>query len=76
MVEGPGWCPREISAGGGAKYFFGAREVVSPPGDMFWGDRHAELQDKYGLRWSLVSELPEDRKAAVASQARVCGAKS
>mmetsp|Transcript_45757 Transcript_45757/g.83812 ORF Transcript_45757/g.83812 Transcript_45757/m.83812 type:complete len:332 (-) Transcript_45757:255-1250(-) len=45
-----------------------AMQVLCPPTDMFWGDRHAMLKDPYGHAWSLVSPLPEDRKSAVASK--------
>ena len=53
----------------------GAR-TVSPPTDMFWGDRVAEVSDKWGNAWVLAQHVrdlsPEEMKKAgddfVASQ--------
>ena len=43
-------------------------KVVMPPGDMFWGDRIAELHDRWGNQWVLAQHVkdlsPEEMKKA------------
>jgi PhnB protein len=34
-------------------------EEVSPPQDMFWGDRTGSLRDKFGLQWTLATRVRE-----------------
>ena len=29
------------------------REARMPPEDMFWGDRHAQMNDPFGVSWAL-----------------------
>ena len=47
----------------------GAR-VRQPPADMFWGDRHAQLDDPFGHRWNVTQHLrdvPHDEQVAAAA---------
>ena len=30
-----------------------------PPADMFWGDRHGQLEDPFGHRWNVAQHLRE-----------------
>jgi uncharacterized glyoxalase superfamily protein PhnB len=43
-------------------------KVVMPPADMFWGDRIAELHDRWGNQWVLAQHVkdlgPEEMKKA------------
>src|SRR6266436_526183 len=32
---------------------------VMPPGDMFWGDRIAELHDRWGNQWVLAKHVKD-----------------
>ncbi|HWL08983.1 MAG TPA: VOC family protein [Planctomicrobium sp.] len=34
-------------------------EVTMPVADMFWGDRYGQLQDPFGHRWSVATQLRE-----------------
>jgi PhnB protein len=34
-------------------------EVVSPPQDQFWGDRHALVRDRFGNAWNLVTHIED-----------------
>ena len=34
-------------------------KVVMPPGDMFWGDRIAELHDRWGTQWVLAKHVKD-----------------
>ena len=36
----------------------GATEV-SPPGDQFWGDRHAKVRDPFGFEWGLATKIED-----------------
>ena len=40
--------------------------VVTPVADMFWGDRHGQVSDPFGHRWSLATHkedvTPEQMK--------------
>ncbi len=33
--------------------------VPTPPGDTFWGDRNAQLQDPFGHRWAAATRIEE-----------------
>ena len=43
-------------------------KVVMPPADMFWGDRIAELHDRWGNQWVLAQHVkdmtPQEMKKA------------
>jgi PhnB protein len=34
-------------------------KVVMPPGDMFWGDRIAEVHDRWGNQWVLAQHVKD-----------------
>ena len=47
-------------------------EVRQPVQDMFWGDRHGQLEDPFGHRWNLAQHLrdvPHDELVAAAARA-------
>src|SRR4051794_5216643 len=47
-------------------------EVRQPLADMFWGDRHGQLEDPFGHRWNVsrhVRDVPHDEVVAAAAQA-------
>jgi uncharacterized glyoxalase superfamily protein PhnB len=47
-------------------------EVRQPLADMFWGDRHGQLDDPFGHRWNVTQHLrdvPHDEIVAAAAQA-------
>lgn len=47
-------------------------EVRQPLADMFWGDRHGQLDDPFGHRWNIAQHLrdvPHDEVVAAAAQA-------
>ena len=49
----------------------GAR-VRQPVADMFWGDRHGQLEDPFGHRWNIsqhLRDVPHDEIVAAAAQA-------
>jgi uncharacterized glyoxalase superfamily protein PhnB len=43
-------------------------KVAMPPGDMFWGDRIAEVHDRWGNQWVLAKHVkdlsPDEMKKA------------
>jgi PhnB protein len=46
--------------------------IHQPLADMFWGDRHGQLEDPFGHRWSIgqhLRDVPRDELAAAAAQA-------
>jgi PhnB protein len=48
--------------------------VRQPLADMFWGDRHGQLDDPFGHRWNIsqhLRDVPQDE--IVAAAARVFG---
>jgi PhnB protein len=48
----------------------GAR-VLQPPADMFWGDRHGQLEDPFGHRWNIsqhLRDVPHDEVVAAAAK--------
>jgi PhnB protein len=47
-------------------------EVVQPLQDMFWGDRHGQLDDPFGHRWNVsqhLRDVPHDEVVAAAAKA-------
>jgi PhnB protein len=47
-------------------------EVCQPLADMFWGERHGQLQDPFGHRWNIgqhVRDVPHDEIVAAAAKA-------
>jgi uncharacterized glyoxalase superfamily protein PhnB len=47
-------------------------EVRQPLGDMFWGDRHGQLEDPFGHRWNISQHLRDvPHEEIVAGAARV-----
>jgi PhnB protein len=49
-------------------------QVRQPLADMFWGDRHGQLDDPFGHRWNIsqhLRDVPQDE--IVAAAARVFG---
>lgn len=47
-------------------------EVRQPLADMFWGDRHGQLDDPFGHRWNIsqhVRDVPHDELVAAAARA-------
>jgi PhnB protein len=45
--------------------------VRQPLADMFWGDRHGQLEDPFGHRWNVsqhVRDVPHDEVVAAAAQ--------
>ena len=45
--------------------------VRQPVQDMFWGDRHGQLEDPFGHRWNIsqhVRDVPTDEIVAAAAQ--------
>jgi PhnB protein len=42
-----------------------------PPADMFWGDRHGQLDDPFGHRWNIsqhLREVPHEEVVAAAAK--------
>jgi PhnB protein len=47
-------------------------EVRQPVQDMFWGDRHGQLDDPFGHRWNVsqhLRDVPHDEVVAAAARA-------
>jgi uncharacterized glyoxalase superfamily protein PhnB len=47
-------------------------EIRQPLADMFWGDRHGQLDDPFGHRWNIdqhLRDVPNEEIAAAAAQA-------
>jgi PhnB protein len=47
-------------------------EILQPLQDMFWGDRHGQLQDPFGHRWNVgqhLRDVPHDEVVAAAALA-------
>lgn len=47
-------------------------EVRQPLADMFWGDRHGQLEDPFGHRWNIgqhLRDVPHDEVVAAAAKA-------
>lgn len=46
-------------------------QVRQPLADMFWGDRHAQLDDPFGHRWNIsqhLRDVPQDEIVAAAAR--------
>jgi uncharacterized glyoxalase superfamily protein PhnB len=46
-------------------------QVRQPLADMFWGDRHAQLDDPFGHRWNIsqhLRDVPQDELVAAAAR--------
>ena len=46
--------------------------IRQPLADMFWGDRHAQVEDPFGHRWNIAQHLrdvPHDEVVIAAAQA-------
>ena len=46
-------------------------QVRQPLQDMFWGDRHGQLDDPFGHRWNVAQHLrdvPHEEVVAAAAQ--------
>jgi uncharacterized glyoxalase superfamily protein PhnB len=57
------WFTRAVAAGA---------QVRQPLGDMFWGDRHGQLDDPFGHRWNIsqhLRDVPQDEIVAAAARA-------
>jgi PhnB protein len=51
-------------------------EVRQPLADMFWGDRHGQLEDPFGHRWNVsqhLRDVPHDEVVAAAAMAFAAG---
>jgi PhnB protein len=47
-------------------------QVLQPLADMFWGDRHGQLEDPFGHRWNIsqhLRDVPHDQVVAGAARA-------
>lgn len=47
-------------------------QVRQPLADMFWGDRHGQLDDPFGHRWNVsqhLRDVPHDQIVAAAARA-------
>lgn len=47
-------------------------DVRQPVQDMFWGDRHGQLDDPFGHRWNIsqhLRDVPHDEVVAAAARA-------
>jgi uncharacterized glyoxalase superfamily protein PhnB len=47
-------------------------EVRQPLQDMFWGDRHGQIQDPFGHRWNIsqhLHDVPHEEVVAAAIRA-------
>jgi PhnB protein len=47
-------------------------EVRQPLADVFWGDRHGQLEDPFGHRWNVsqhLRDVPHDEVVAAAARA-------
>jgi PhnB protein len=59
------WFARAVAAGA---------RVRQPLADMFWGDRHGQLDDPFGHRWNISQHLRDVPQAEiVAAAARAFG---
>ena len=46
-------------------------QIRQPLADMFWGDRHAQLDDPFGHRWNIsqhLRDVPQDEIVAAAAR--------
>jgi PhnB protein len=54
------WFARAVAAGA---------RVRQPPADMFWGDRHGQLEDPFGHRWNISQHLRDVPQAEIVAAA-------
>ncbi|HEX3435000.1 MAG TPA: VOC family protein [Solirubrobacteraceae bacterium] len=55
-----------------AKAVAAGATIRQPVADMFWGDRHGQLEDPFGHRWNIaqhIRDVPHDDVVAAAAQA-------
>src|SRR4051794_39753984 len=55
-----------------AKAIAAGATVRQPVQDMFWGDRHGQLDDPFGHRWNIsqhLRDVPHDEVVAAAAEA-------
>jgi PhnB protein len=43
---------------------------ISPPMDMFWGDRHARIRDPFGHEWSIATHIEDVSPPEVEKRAK------
>jgi len=43
---------------------------ISPPTDMFWGDRHARIRDPFGYEWSIATHREDVPPAEMEKRAK------
>ncbi len=43
---------------------------LSPPMDMFWGDRHARVRDPFGHEWSIATHIEDVSPADLEKRAK------
>jgi len=46
-------------------------EIRQPLADMFWGDRHGQIEDPFGHRWNIdqhLRDVPHDEIVAAAAE--------
>ena len=51
-------------------------QVRQPLADMFWGDRHGQLEDPFGHRWNIsqhLRDVPHDEVVAAAATVFAAG---
>jgi uncharacterized glyoxalase superfamily protein PhnB len=62
------WVYAEDVDGAFARASAAGLKAVMPPMDMFWGDRMAKLEDRWGNEWNLATHVkdmtPEEQKQA------------
>ena len=55
-----------------ARALVAGAQVRQPVADMFWGDRHGQLEDPFGHRWNVsqhLRDVPHDEVVAAAARA-------
>jgi len=55
-----------------ARALVAGAQVRQPVSDMFWGDRHGQLEDPFGHRWNVsqhLRDVPHDEVVAAAARA-------
>ena len=55
-----------------ARALVAGAHVRQPVADMFWGDRHGQLEDPFGHRWNVsqhLRDVPHDEVVAAAARA-------
>jgi uncharacterized glyoxalase superfamily protein PhnB len=49
----------------------GAKSLMGPPKDMFWGDRYAHLIDPYGHHWGIATHKEDVSEAEMRKRGQV-----